>query len=136
MTKKCSLTDKRYHKNSRQKFCNTKGMLKTLKTVFLRVYTSFTLGPHKSLLRKLHYWFPTLRGATSTNKAYLSSPKRTRQEEASSLLQYLQPFAMRHGKSIISASTCTNHIWILNSPILPRQTYKLKERMVAYIVWA
>ena len=46
----------------------------------------------------------------NTNKSYLSSPNRTRQEEASSLLQYLQPLAIRHGKSIVSASTCKDHI--------------------------
>nr|GMD83436.1 hypothetical protein ACMD2_23844 [Ipomoea batatas]GMD88122.1 hypothetical protein ACMD2_23844 [Ipomoea batatas] len=40
---------------------------------------------------------------------YLSSPNRTRQEEASSRLQYLQPLAIRQGKSIVSASTCSNH---------------------------
>lgn len=55
------------------------------------------------------------------NIAYLSIPKRTRQEDASSLVQYLQPLAIRHGKSIVSARTfkitheaSINHIVIIH----------------------
>lgn len=40
---------------------------------------------------------------------YLSSPNRTRHDEASSLVQYLHPLAIRHGKPIISAKTCQNN---------------------------
>lgn len=42
---------------------------------------------------------------------YLSTPKRTRQEAAASVVQYLHPLATRHGKSIVSASTCTINSW-------------------------
>ena len=44
------------------------------------------------------------RCAKQQNK-YLSSPNRTRHEEASSLEQYLHPLAIRQGKSMVSAST-------------------------------
>lgn len=46
-----------------------------------------------------------MKKALITNKEYLSSPNRTRHDVASPRLQYLQPFATRHGKSIVSANT-------------------------------
>lgn len=36
-------------------------------------------------------------------------PERTRQDDASSLLQYLQPLAIRHGKLMESANTCRSY---------------------------
>lgn len=63
-----------------------------------------------STIDQLHY---NLTDNTIHKRTHLSSPNRTRQEEASSLLQYLQPLAIRHGKSIVSASTCTEHIYIM-----------------------
>jgi hypothetical protein len=55
-------------------------------------------------------WFKVqaLKGSTprSSEAKYLSSPKRTRQEEASSDLQYLQPLTTLQGILTLSANTC------------------------------
>jgi hypothetical protein len=59
-------------------------------------------------------WFKVqaLKSSTprSSEAKYLSSPKRTRQDEASSDLQYLQPLTTLQGILTLSANTCRTSV--------------------------
>lgn len=61
---------------------------------------------------------------------YLSLPIRTRQDEASSFLQYLQPLAIRHCKPMVSAKTCISHknLYIIRHLFNSKKNSTLQEK--------